>query len=118
MTAVGARIEIHTDHFPEEAPDAQWLPEVGRRGWVILTKDRHLLTNQLEIIALLRSGAAAFVLRAADMTGDEMAAAFVAALPTIETFLAKFPRPFLATVTRSGNVSILETYAGLIKRVE
>lgn len=73
---------------------------------MILTKDSKLLTNQLEIIALLRSGAATFALRAADMSGPEMAEAFVAALPDMLKFINKFDLPFLATISRSGNVSI------------
>lgn len=31
---------MHRDHFPEDAADVEWLPEVAARGWVILSKDQ------------------------------------------------------------------------------
>src|SRR5437899_2965793 len=46
---VGATVEIHDDHFPPDAKDEVWLTEVGRRGWVVLTKDdriRYRLTER------------------------------------------------------------------------
>ena len=117
LRAAGARVELHTDHFAEDAPDEEWLPAVGQKGWLILTKDSKLLTNQLEVIALLKSGTATFALRAADMTGEDMARSFVTALPQMLRFRAKFQPPFLANVTRSGRVSIYATFHDLIRKV-
>ena len=117
LRAVGATIELLTDHFAPDAPDQDWLPVVGRNGWVILTKDRSLLTNPLEVKALIESNAPSFVLRAADMTGAEMGAAFAAAYPTMLKFLRKFQPPFLAQVTRQGHVSTLVTYDDLLRRL-
>jgi hypothetical protein len=76
----GCSVEIHDQHFHQAAKDTDWLPEVGRRGWVVLTKDRQIRTRQNELIALLSAGVAAFVLTAADLSGPEMASAFVRAL--------------------------------------
>lgn len=91
---------------------------VGRRGWVILTKDRQIRSNQIEIVALLKSGAPCFALVAADMTGDEMGASFVRALPHIKQLIRRNAVPFVATVSRSGAVSMLHTQADLIKKVD
>ena len=118
MRLSGYHVELHTDHFDEDAPDPEWLPEVGQRGWIVFTKDNHIHINQIEIVALLKSGTAAFVLRANKATGNEMAKAFVAALPSIERFLKKFDKPFVATVTLSGTVNILCTLSDLIKKVD
>ena len=118
MRLSGYHVELHTDHFDEDAPDPEWLPEVGQRGWIVFTKDNHIHRNQVEIVALLKSGTAAFVLRANKATGNEMAKAFVAALPSIERFLKKFDKPFVATVTLSGTVNILCTLSDLIKKVD
>ena len=117
LREAGAIVELHTDHFAQDAPDPEWLPVVGQRGWVILTKDSKLLSNQLEIIALLKSGAPTFVLRVADMTGDETATVFSRAYPEILRFLNKFDPPFVATITRSGALSMLATFSDLIKKV-
>jgi hypothetical protein len=64
LRASGCKVEIHDRHFAQDAKDAEWLPEVGSRGWVVLTKDRHIRTRQSELIALLGAGVAAFVLMA------------------------------------------------------
>jgi predicted nuclease of predicted toxin-antitoxin system len=39
LRQAGAQIEIHDSHFAQDAADDDWIPEVSRRGWVILTKD-------------------------------------------------------------------------------
>ena len=36
---VGESVEIHDDHFAPDAKDEVWLVEVGKRGWIVLTKD-------------------------------------------------------------------------------
>jgi hypothetical protein len=72
----GCRVEIHDQHFSQAAKDAEWLPEVGRRSWVLLTKDRHIRTRQNELVSLLAAGVGAFVLTAGDLSGPEMAHLF------------------------------------------
>ncbi len=52
------------------------------------------------------AGAAAFVLTSGTQTGREMADSFVRALPKILRFLATRQRPFLATVSRGGEVTM------------
>lgn len=101
------KVEIHDEHFPQAAKDTEWLPEVGRRGWVVLTKDHHIRTRQNELVALLSAGVAAFVLTSGDLTGPEMAQAFVHALPRIRRMLVGQPRPFIARVSASGDVMLI-----------
>ena len=36
LRAQGHTVELHDSHF---AKDVDWLPTVGQRGWVVLTKD-------------------------------------------------------------------------------
>jgi hypothetical protein len=31
--------------FPPDTPDEKWIPEVARRGWVIVTADRNIKTT-------------------------------------------------------------------------
>jgi hypothetical protein len=38
LRAAGARVEVHIDHFEPAAPNTEWIPEVGRRNWVLVTK--------------------------------------------------------------------------------
>ncbi|MDB9314899.1 hypothetical protein PN462_17425 [Spirulina sp. CS-785/01] len=32
LRATGITVEIHDDHFPQNAQDVEWIPEIGRRG--------------------------------------------------------------------------------------
>jgi hypothetical protein len=48
LRSAGAVVEVHLDHFRGAAPDMEWIPEVGRRGWVLITKDQNIRRNPLE----------------------------------------------------------------------
>lgn len=100
-------MEVHDDHFPADARDEDWLPAVGARGWVVLTKDRRIKSRTTELVALMRGGVAAFVLSSANMSGDQMAAAYVNALPAMIRLLVRLARPFVARVARGGGIEVL-----------
>jgi hypothetical protein len=55
----------------------------------------------------MQAGVRAFVLVAGNLSGQEMAAVFVKALPAIRRFVTNRQAPFIARVTRSGAVSML-----------
>jgi hypothetical protein len=48
LRAAGVQVELHDDHFPQDAQDQIWLAEAGKRGWIVLTKDKHLLAGSEE----------------------------------------------------------------------
>ena len=50
---------------------------------------------------------AAFVLTSTDLTGPEMAEAYVKALPRMKGMLVGQPRPFIAQVSASGAVKLI-----------
>jgi PIN like domain len=45
-----------------QAKDPVWIPEVTRRGWLIVTRDRHVQDHRREIGAVLEHGARMIVL--------------------------------------------------------
>lgn len=101
LRAVGARVEIHDAHFPPNAKDTDWLPVVGKRGWVVLTKDDRIRYRQHERAALLGARVRAFVLTNRNLSGDEMAAIFVGMLEKMKKVIRREPSGFVATVTRT-----------------
>ncbi len=101
-------MEVLKNHFPSHTPDAEWLPEVGRRGWVVFTKDDHIRRRPLERIALTQANVAAFVLTSGNLRADQMAEAFLTALPKIARFLQRYPCPFIARVTKTGDVEMIQ----------
>jgi hypothetical protein len=94
-------VEIHDDHFPPDAKDADWLPEVGNRGWIVLTKDDRIRYRKHEHEALVSAGVPAFVLTSGNLTGDEMAAIFAKFLPKMRRMASGATGAFIARVTRT-----------------
>lgn len=105
LRSAGATVEIHDDYFPPDAADEEWLAEVGRRKWIVLTKDNRLRYHPREKQALLRHRVRAFILTARDLRGEEMGRAFAAALPRIEDFLSKHRKAgCIVAVSRDGEL--------------
>ena len=107
LRAQGAEVHTHDTHFPENARDAEWLAEVGRRGWAVITKDARIRYRQTELAALVAGGVKAFVLTRGDLSGPEMATILVRALPHLSRFSARHEPPFIARITTSGKVQML-----------
>jgi hypothetical protein len=118
LRGIGESVELHCDHFSQDAADPVWVPDVGRRGWIILTKDRHIKTNQIEIISLLRANTWCFNLMSASISGPEMAASFVAAIHDMKQLIDRMQPPVVATVNKIGNVAVLLTYGDLVKKID
>lgn len=114
----GATVEIHDDHFLPDAPDTEWLPEVSRRGWIILTKDDAIGRNILEQIAVASSDAKVFVLALGNMTGEEMANTFTQALKRMENIARSNQPPFIAKVYKHGRVDIWKNRKKLLRLIQ
>src|SRR5450759_5020528 len=61
LAAEGLRVVLHDDEFEQGTPDQEWLPVVGARGWVVLTKDSRLRFRPLEKEALIAANVRVFV---------------------------------------------------------
>jgi len=103
----GVKVEIHDDHFPQDAPDEHWIEEVGKKGWVVLTKDDRIRYRPAALEAYRRHKVRVFIFGSGEMKAQEMADAFVKALPKISRFASRRTAPFFAGISRSGLVSIL-----------
>ena len=104
----GLKVALLKEHFATDALDEEWLPEVGRRGWLILTKDDRIRRRPVERQALMQGNARAFILPSGNMSGEEMASAIVNALPRIQKFVTKNPPPFIARISKAGEVWLLD----------
>ena len=93
LRAQGAEVHTHDAHFPQDARDEEWLAQVGRRGWAVISKDTRIRYRQTELAALIAGGVRAFVLTRGDRSGPEMAAILVNALPHVARFSARHEPP-------------------------
>jgi predicted nuclease of predicted toxin-antitoxin system len=103
----GATVEVHDDHFAQDALDEEWLKGAGESGWVVLTKDKNIRYHTREKEALTAHNVRAFVLSAKALSADEMGEAFVRALPKMARILKDNQTGFVATVTQSGAVNVV-----------
>jgi hypothetical protein len=81
--------------------DSEWIPEAARRGWLIVTRDRHIQEHRLEIAAVRDNGA-----RMVALTGEEARSVF----DQLEVVLCRWrdiercqqePAPFIYAATRT-----------------
>lgn len=97
-------VEVHSDHFKDDELDEVWLAEVGRRGWIVLTKDGKILKRELERRALLAAGVHAFFLASKNLKAADMSLIFVKAAPAIITAVAVAATPLLAKIYNDGTL--------------
>lgn len=104
LRSAGASVEVHDDHFAQNVDDPEWLAEVGKRAWIVLTKDEKIRSRKNELLAVKNNAVGMFVLTAGNITGQAMAAVFVSALRRMTRVIKGNTKPFIATVTRSGTL--------------
>jgi PIN domain-containing protein len=92
-------VERHSDHFPPECPDEEWLAEVARRGWVAVTHDARIRYKPNELAAVIRHGVRLVVV-VGKAPYPDLARSFVNTRAPIEAFIEETPAPFIAKVYR------------------
>lgn len=99
LRAAGLSVERHADHFAPDAPDTQWLPEVGQRGWVVITHDERIRYKANELAAVMQHRVA-MLLVVGHAPFPLLADHFVHTLQRIENFVAAHKPPYIAKVVR------------------
>jgi hypothetical protein len=96
----------HDDVFAQDTDDQKWLREAGRRRWVVLMKDDRIRYRPGEQRAVIEAGVACFCLHPSkNLTGEQMADAFVKALPKILRIVKEDPGGgYIRGVNRQGRV--------------
>lgn len=72
----------------------------------MLTTDKRIRYNFLEKRALEESAVREFVFTSGNMSGQDMAAALELALPKMRRLCSKVEPPFVAAITRAGEVHL------------
>lgn len=99
---------VHNDTFESGTPDTDWLPDVGSRGWILITKDKHIRKRELELRALRQERVKAFVLTGSALRGQDQARVLKEALPAMLRLLGRRAETFVARVTAASNVQVIE----------
>ncbi len=107
LRKAGATVIVHRDRFAPGTPDEEWLRVAGENGWIVLGKDRAIRRRENERRAVVAARVKLFTLTSAGLSGEEMATAFVRALPRIARISAANAGPLVAAVYRDGKVKML-----------
>jgi hypothetical protein len=111
LNAAGIPVERHLANFPRGTPDEDWLPIVGKNGWVLLTTDARIRYRTNEKRAVMENNVRMFYFSSNNLSGQQMASALEVALPRMRRIFAKQNPPFCAAITRSGDVVVRETFS-------
>lgn len=107
LREAGARVEVHIDHFAQNAPDLEWIPRVGLEEWVLITKDKNIRRNPLERKAYENSKVRGFIVTGKDMGGQELADLLTRCLSGMTRRATGRPGPLLFTISRGGTFTKL-----------
>lgn len=110
LRSVGATVEHVGKAFPFGTEDHVWLSECGKRGWIILTRDKGIRRRRLEIDSIRDHGAAAFCLIATDTTAKETADIIIPLVQKFVNMSVSEPKPFLYTFGRARRPSKVRLY--------
>ncbi len=109
LRAAGLNVRVHDDHFVQNASDTEWLTAVGRKRWIVITRDERIRYRAGEKQALRRAKVRAFVLTAqGNLRAETLAEIFLRALPKVCEVVAKNRPPFIAKIWRDGKTAIIE----------
>lgn len=108
LTTAGIDFTPHHDHFEQACPDVDWLPVVGKNGWIVITRDKNIRRKPNELQAFKENNVLAIVLSSG--SSSQSSAADTADL--LQRLLPKLMRkiqaskpPTMLTVTLMGTIS-------------
>ena len=101
LRAGGVRLERHDDHFGPDTPDEEWIGDIGRRGWIAVSRDARIRYSPLALSVLMESGTQLFVL-VGKLTTVEAAETFLKWREKIAATIASERGPFIAKIRRDG----------------
>jgi hypothetical protein len=93
------------DEFQHDTKETVWLQEIGRRGWLVVSRDKKIRTRPGERRALLDAAVGCFIVaQKQNLTRWEYLKLLAATLDEMERVFASTERPFIYTVGRTGQL--------------
>ena len=102
------KVEVLDDYFEPNTTDEEWLKFVGKKGWIVFTKDKKIRYRAAVIEIIKKRKIRMFILSRGNLSGPEIVQIIINALPAIKKFIFKNPPAFIVSITRSGNLLPIE----------
>lgn len=109
IRAAGHVVHLQREVVPSGTHDVDWLPLVGERNWILITKDERIRRRAIEIRAYLGARVRGFVMTAAgEVRGADQGELIQKAMRAIVRITTKHKPPFIANITAAGKVELLD----------
>jgi hypothetical protein len=93
------------DIFPHNTPDMTWLPDVGARGWLVVSRDKKIRTRPGERQAIIDGRVGCFCLiQKQPLNRWQYLKLLVMTLDEMQRIFTATPRPFLYGVGAAGQL--------------
>ena len=93
------------EHFSDYTPDEEWLEVAGRKGWLVISRDKKIRTRPGERAALQQHGVGCFILaQKKSLTRWEYLKLLARTLDEMVTRFDETPRPFIYVVNSAGSM--------------
>lgn len=107
------KYKLHTSFYRPSTPDKEWLPRVGREGWVLITTDDSMQYRGAEKAAIMAYKVRSFVFKPR-MDGRGIARFLVRMMPAMRRFCGLHGRPFIGSLLESGTIRLILDNRGIV----
>jgi hypothetical protein len=104
LRAAGLLVEVHADHFVDGEKDEVWLAAVGKKRWIVVSKDDAIRRREIERQALVKARVRALFLASCDTTGVQNAEIILRALSRIERMVVPAKGSMIMLVHADGRL--------------
>lgn len=104
LRAAGLKVEVHADHFDDTEKDEVWLAWVGKRRWIVISKDDAIRRREIERRELVKARVRAVFLASCDTSGLQNATIILKALSRIEKTVVPAKGPMIVLVHANGRL--------------
>jgi hypothetical protein len=111
LSSARIKFRVYSEDFSCGEEDPKILPLIGRRGWVMLTHDSKNRYRELERQSILRYRVRQFIF-SGNLGGVALAQLIVDVYRKMRAFARENERPFVAVITKSGDIYLRMDHRG------
>ena len=103
MRGFGESVRFLVDEFGLGVADVDWLPQVGKRGWIVITRDQQMLHQPAERQAILDNDVGVFWLDGGRLPRCQLIQQLVRSWPQIKETAKRLSGAFWYRVSPTGS---------------
>jgi hypothetical protein len=111
LLAAKVKFRVYSEDFKGGEEDPNILSLVGKRGWAMLTCDSKNRYRGLEHKSILRHRVRQFIF-SGNLGAATLAVLLVSVYPKMRTFAREHERPFVAVITKAGDIYLRMDHRG------